>query len=448
MTGTPEPVRGPGAPEDGRDARSLSRAHASITLPLVVLVFAVVSLSAPVALFSLRRASLRAAARDVARDVAALVGREAEDRPALWRYDAPKLLEHARAYEGQPDVAMIAVVDNVGDRVDRGPDVPGSDVVWMTEPILANGEAIGAAWVAAPIGEARGDALLLLAPFAALGLALAVLLYWLPLRALGRAESRLSESRRALAGLAASLEEQVAERSSELLEANAALRAKEQRLREVSARALALQEGERRAIARDLHDTAGQSLTVMRIQLELLRARSEPPEHVREVAGRAIEATDGAIEEFRRALARLAPAVLDEVGLVAAVERACDDLAERLSVDVRRTLPAARPALGGAVETAFYRIAQEALTNVARHAGATVVEVTLEVSARQVVLEVRDDGRGFDPEAPRDEASRGLPGMRERVELLGGELEITSRPGGGTVVRATLPLPEDGAAVP
>ncbi|MCB9704714.1 MAG: sensor histidine kinase [Myxococcales bacterium] len=325
----------------------------------------------------------------------------------------------------------------------------------MSAPLTLHGEPVADVWVAADPRPAVRGAAGLLAGFGLLGLLLGGLVYWLPTRAIDRAEGRISAlierlagTRAALAELNQTLEAQVAARSAELQAAYEALRRKEENLRQISSRAVALQEAERRVIARELHDSAGQALTAIRIHLQLIAQSASSPETVVRLAERTLAMADATLEEIRRAVTMLGPAILDDVGLRAALERLCDDLREGGELTIEVNLDLGDRGLTPALESTIYRLTQEALTNVARHAGARLVEVDVEADEGEVLLRIADDGRGFDVDtALAAGRSRGLVGMRERVELLGGELEIRPRPGGGTVVRARLPrltLAEDG----
>ena len=354
------------------------------------------------------------------------------------------------------ELSLSEIADRTGVRiplgnapiVDRPVDGP---LVWESAPILLNDDVVGRAWVAASLAEARGAALLLLAPFGLLGVGLAGLLYFLPVRAIARAERRIEQSQAALAHLNLTLEQQVAERSSQLRDAYEQLRAKEGHLRELSTRAVLLQEAERRVIARELHDSAGQALTAIRINLQLIGQMTEPDgaeTRVGRLAARTLTIADATLEEIRRAIAMLGPAILDDVGLAAAIERLCDDFGERADVTISRHIDLPHSGLSPALESVCYRVAQEALTNAARHAHASEVQVDLRVDGARILLEVRDNGRGFVPGTrPEGPGGRGLVGMRERVELLGGSLRIDSAPGEGTAVRVELPrraLSDDG----
>ena len=437
-----------------KDSLALRRYLDARMLPLAVLLAVLVSLSAPLAYFTLTAGTLRTRAGATAAQVAAAIGREIQARPVLWRYDDSNLLAEIQDHTDQPGIARIEVVDRTGVRVPlapRAPD-PAVDLLWESAPIAINEQIVGHVWAGARLADARAGALLLLLPFAFLGVGLAALVFFIPGRAISRAErriatliTRLEHSQAALAGFNQTLEQQVAERSSEL-------RAKEQRLRELSSRAVLLQEAERRVIARELHDSAGQALTAIRINLQIIAQLAEhtSSDRIAGLATRTLNVADATLEEIRRAVSMLGPAILDDVGLVAAIQRLCDDFGERPDLRIDAELPdLPQRALTAAIESTCYRVAQEALTNVARHARATHVRVSLSVEAAAVHLEVADNGQGFDPR-PRTRGSpggRGLVGMRERVELLGGTLRITSNPGGGTAIVVDLPqvtLSEDG----
>lgn len=439
---------GPSAP-----ARLALRSYLGARLgPLALLLLAVVAISAPVAFYVLGRQTARVQARATAEQFAAVVRREVEQRPLLWKYDSPKMLAHLRTYDdAREHIEYIAVVDAQGQSIDRDAAIDyaalGSHaIVWESASVSVNLDEVATVWVAVSTTEVRDGALRMLLLFGAIGSILAGLMYWIPLRAMGRVEDeiaallgQLRQSRAALRALAESLEQQVEERSSDLSRALAELRDQEQSLRELSTRAVSMQEAERRAIARELHDSAGQSLTAIRIHLQLIEGLSEG--RAAELASRTTAMVDDTLEEIRRAVNTLGPAVLDDVGLAQAVDRACVDLAEGLEIEVDCDVQLPQKPLAPAIETSCYRVVQEALTNIARHAQPSRVQVRVRVGDGVAVVTVEDDGRGFDPPAAIAAGrSRGLVGMRERAELLGGELKIDSAPGQGTTVRAEIPL--------
>ncbi|MFC5218779.1 HAMP domain-containing sensor histidine kinase [Streptomyces coerulescens] len=202
-----------------------------------------------------------------------------------------------------------------------------------------------------------------------------------------------------------------------------------------SARALLAQEAERRRIAQELHDEVGQSMTA--ILLVLKRAADDAPEPLREDLQQAQEITRESLDEVRRLVRRLRPGVLDDLGLVSALTSLAQDFATHTGLRVVRRLDSDLPALDHESELVLYRVAQESLTNAARHADAHRVEVSLRGADEAVVLEIADDGRGI--EAPCEGA--GIRGMRERALLAGATLDITSTPGTGTRIRLTAPVP-------
>ncbi len=219
------------------------------------------------------------------------------------------------------------------------------------------------------------------------------------------------------------------------------LQRREAELEQFVAKTVELQELERRRIAADLHDGVGQRLVSALYHLEAARAG---------VGGSSAEAllatADGllraALSDTRAAIGGLRPPVLDDLGLGPALESLARSVGGEFDVVLHVTPVQAPPH----VETALYRIAQELLQNVVKHASATMVEVNLEHADRALALEVADDGRGFDPDAAPSQLRYGLAGIRERVELLGGTLQVTSRPTQGTRVRVSLPLAGTDAA--
>ena len=203
-------------------------------------------------------------------------------------------------------------------------------------------------------------------------------------------------------------------------------------------------EQERRRWARELHDETLQELGALKMMLETTGA-ADRPEMAAGSAQRAVDQLDLTIRGLQSLITELRPAALDELGLEPAVEA----LAERtsatsgLQVDARIDLAAAEwrseTRLEPEVATAVYRLVQEALTNVVKHANADRVTIEIAEQGTKLSVTVQDDGSGFDPKQ-RKNGGFGLIGMNERVELVGGRLEIDSRPGGGTTVRAWLPV--------
>ncbi|MEU6537871.1 sensor histidine kinase [Streptomyces sp. NPDC047000] len=220
---------------------------------------------------------------------------------------------------------------------------------------------------------------------------------------------------------------------------NAMLERLEQERATSSARALFAQEAERRRIAQELHDEVGQSMTA--VLLVLKRAADQAEEPLRTELEQVREITRESLDEVRRLVRRLRPGVLDDLGLVAALTSLTSDFATHTGLRVTRRMDPALPALSPETELVLYRVAQESLTNAARHADAEHVTVALRRAGDAVVLTVGDDGRGL--RAAREGA--GIRGMRERALLVGGALDIVSvpPPGTGTRIRLTVPLPQE-----
>lgn len=257
-------------------------------------------------------------------------------------------------------------------------------------------------------------------------------------------ERKLAEQ--ALHELNADLEQRVRIRTQELTEAHSKLleqlrlRAEaEESLRSLSGRLLRIQEEERRTIARELHDQTGQSLTVLKLMVGRADrlATDELKPMLREIAAM----TADIIKQVRSLSVSLRPGVLDDLGLVSAMDWLFKQLGSQAGLNIRFDHPQL-PALNSDISTAVYRITQEALTNVMRHSGVSEVAVLLTADSRMLHLTVSDSGRGFDTEAITASGSTGLSAIRERAALLGGESRIESSPGTGTTITVNIPLPE------
>ncbi|MFF2361359.1 HAMP domain-containing sensor histidine kinase [Streptomyces sp. NPDC058122] len=215
---------------------------------------------------------------------------------------------------------------------------------------------------------------------------------------------------------------------------NAMLDRLEQERASSSARVLLAQEAERRRIAQELHDEVGQSMTAILLALE--RAAADADEPLRGDLRQVQEITRGSLDEVRRLARRLRPGVLEDLGLISALTSLTEEFSTHVGLRVVRRFDTGLPVLDQQTELVLYRVAQEALTNAARHAEASQVEVSLQHTDEVVVLAVVDDGRGNG--VAREGA--GIRGMRERALLIGATLDVTSPPQAGTQVRLTVPL--------
>ncbi len=195
---------------------------------------------------------------------------------------------------------------------------------------------------------------------------------------------------------------------------------------------------ERNRMARELHDTLAHSLSAVAVQLEAVdSAMTTAPDDARDILGKALAQTRSGLTETRRAMHALRASPLDDLGLALAIQNLATTTAQRGGMALALEMPETQPALPPAVEQGVYRIAQEALANTARHAGATELAVTLTINGA-VTLTVCDNGRGFDATTVRGD-HMGLQLMRERAEMLGGTLDIVSGAADGTTIRLVVP---------
>lgn len=196
---------------------------------------------------------------------------------------------------------------------------------------------------------------------------------------------------------------------------------------------------ERNRMARELHDTLAHTLSGLTVQLETVKAYwSVEPGAARGMLDKALEATRSGLQETRRALKSLRASPLDDLGLGLALRRLAESAAGRANLSLDLAIPAELPSLSPDVEQAIYRVAQEAVANATYHANARTLQLHLDFNGRDVTLLVRDDGLGFEVGSDNNSDHFGLPGMRERAELVGGRLIIDSRPGQGTTVRLAI----------
>ncbi len=211
-----------------------------------------------------------------------------------------------------------------------------------------------------------------------------------------------------------------------------------QEIARLSARLVAAQETERRSISRELHDEVGQTLGAVLVDAANLANRIPAEDTVSHRYLDNIRAlADTSVNSIRNIALLLRPSMLDDLGLVPALEWQAREVSRRSAVKVKVAAENVSDSLPDAVRTCIYRVVQETLNNVSRHSGARSALVSVQQTEGSIVLTVKDDGSGFEPDKTR---GLGLLGMEERVKQLGGRLEIQSQPGHGTLLRATLPL--------
>ena len=205
-----------------------------------------------------------------------------------------------------------------------------------------------------------------------------------------------------------------------------------------------MREEEQRRLAHDMHDDLGQLLSAMKIDLSVLRARIpnnmaglvQPINNINDLV-------DSMVVSVRRIIADLPPKILEDFGLLSALELLTSSFQKRHRIITRLTQPAVEPAIPQRLKTPIYRMVQEALNNVAKHAHASQVDVSVDYLAQHIVLAIRDDGTGIAPLSLQKEGSFGLIGMRQRAAALGGQLTIRNIKNSGTEIRIRLPLCDD-----
>jgi signal transduction histidine kinase len=243
------------------------------------------------------------------------------------------------------------------------------------------------------------------------------------------------------------LESRVIERTRQLQQKNSELREQAEVVRELSGRLLQMQDEERRRLARELHDSVGQLVAAMGMNLSVVERECD---QISPVAAAAVAENLTLTHELSRQIRTIShllhPPLLDEVGLTSALRWFVEGFAERSKIQVSLDLPADFCRLPAEMETAIFRIVQECLTNVHRHSGSSSAAVRITNVANQLRVEVRDSGKGISPKKQSEmtgagKTGVGMCGMRERLRQFGGQLQLVSEPG-QTIVVATLPVGE------
>ena len=255
---------------------------------------------------------------------------------------------------------------------------------------------------------------------------------------LRRANVELQTALDDLTDLTEGLERRVGERTAELEHSNDALQVEIAERRKLAEQLVRAEEGERRRLARELHDQVGQVLTALKLMLEAIARRTQGAERDTTTALELVETLMGQIREISL---DLRPSMLDDLGLLPALLWHFDRYTVQTGLTVSFTQSGLEERLASDMETAAFRIVQEALTNVARHAGVRDAAVWLRQSDGELCVIVEDTGRGFLHDATTPVRSSGLSGMRERAMLLGGTLGIHTSVAGGTRITAVFPLP-------
>ena len=362
-------------------------------LPLVIVAALVVQVSAPLSYYLTKRHELWRDARADATLAALILHAEIDQRPTLWRYNAPKLLERLAA-EGLIGTHALEIRTQSGQLVPLEPLRLPPRPLWGSAEVWIRGEIAATVWVAVDTSPLLQSTALVSAAFFGLALLLGMILYLVPVYVISIAQRRIQ----ALLG--------------EL--------------------ALTLQEDDRCRIARDLHDGAGQVLTAARLRLLALNQSSSEGESVGQIA----QLLDDALEEVRRSVHALTPPALHELGLEGALQRHCQAFAAASALTVYCDVQPL-PSLRSIVQNACYRIVQESISNSARHSGAKHAWVQLQQLDGCLHLSIYDDGK---VSVQPSKEGFGLIGIRERARLLGGKAQITCIPGHAMKIEVEIPI--------
>ncbi len=355
--------------------------------------------------------------------------------------DAPATVGHSA---GNTELARIALRDKEGRAQARGMDGVSRQYGFTTLPQLGWTIYAGVPTAAVMqqvrlmtiVGAAGGVVIIAIIAVVAVMLSRAI---ERPVGALIRATEAAASSGyghadaeagpREIARLAGAFNEMVDRRSES-----------ERNLKALSERLLIVQEQERMRVAREIHDDLGQALTALKMDVIGLLEKAPPAPELAPMIDRIGLTLENAVTSVQRISSELRPSVLDDLGLFAAIEYEAQMFEERTGIECELSVPENPPAVEKAAATAIYRMVQEALTNVARHSNAGRVELRVRERSGQLLVEIRDDGRGITAEELSHPSSLGLAGIRERAEILGGTTRFKGVPGRGTIVSIILPM--------
>lgn len=263
--------------------------------------------------------------------------------------------------------------------------------------------------------------------------------------ALARAKELLELRNEQRAALLTRVNDELRTEIAERERAETQLRMSRDQLRALASRLQAVREEERTSISREIHDELGQACTAIKMDLALIGRRlTKKQSQLRTKVESAMQLVDSTIATLRRMASELRPRTLDDLGLLAALESQAHEFESRTGIRCIVALPKEPITLDADRSTAVFRIFQESLTNVARHAHAARVEAHLEKDDDRLIFQVSDNGIGFDPAEVKARKSLGLVGMQERALMFNGDLKIEGAPGAGTTMTLTIPLPATG----
>jgi signal transduction histidine kinase len=412
-------------------ARALGRHFARRMLPLAAVAGLVVAVAPPVSYRLVAWEKLAEQAGIYARHLAAGLQAVAERQPRLWRYNAAKVYHATAAHRRLRDIGAVRIVACDGRTLfaprGLGVGTGTADGPARRAAVVARGRTVAFVAVTMDASAARRTLLGIAVRSGVLGLGIGLLLFFFPTRVVRRQARELAEAMRRLEAAEADLtaaNRGLAERVA----------AEVREVRRLSERVVRIQEEERGRIARDLHDGVGQALTGLQMGIE--QALADPA-----AAGRHLEEATrmcrDTLAEVRRVVHDLRPPEFGADDAVEILRAYAERFEERTGIAAPFRAVGGPPGDGESA-VCLFRVLQEALTNVSRHAEAREVGISLEAGPQEVRLEVVDDGKGFD--VSRAGAGAGLRGIRERCAFLGGSAEVSSSPGAGTRVVVRLPV--------
>lgn len=386
-----------------------------------------VAVLAPAAYLVSARVALRTSAEATAQQIALDVAAFAVTDPLLWQYNVPKIVLATGAHERSLQVSAIEVRDCAGEvllsSVDLGFSGDARAVAFA--PVLTPLGVVATIGVAPNRAPARGIASRLVLIGLVVGTLVGLGLYWVPTRVVRRqyqelrgAAAKLQAAQRELRETNLGLEKSVSDAVSQV--------------RALSARAEQVQDNERARLARELHDTLGQNISALRLELDALERDGDLNRRVPRLRG----LSESQLGDLRRAIRDLRPAELDHQSLVRAIEELAEDLEVRSGLAISVGLPELGD-LPPSLAASLFRIVQEGLTNVIRHAEASEVGIRATLNDAELTLTIRDDGQG----GAEVESGHGLSFMTDRLAAHGGELKVCSGEDGTTLsIRVPLRL--------
>lgn len=408
--------------------RNLRRNFSIKMLPLALVSGLVLAVAPPLSYRLVSWQQIRAQGDVYAEQVALRLSNLALTQPLLWHYNISKIAEATHLHQQQKDIEELQVYDCRGELL-FGSLRTLSSAPLGTALIGARGRILGRVHVVMSTQSERSHLLQISALSGALGIAMALLLFFFPVSVVSRQARHLELVLGDLELAQDALKQANQDLTLRVTQATAEIRQR-------SLQVVTAQETERNRIARDLHDGLGQSITGLQLDIEMaLRDHGQAPQ----LLSRARATSSTILKDLRGLVRQLNPPELEGGDLLAAIRALCESFEERTKLPCyvrKQGVSITAEDLPPEIALALYRMTQEALTNIQRHAGAREVTVQLNLGP-VVVLEINDDGNGFDPGTSC--SGSGLRSMRDRCTLLGGHLDVQSQVGAGTHIIISIP---------